>query len=60
MTGFRLKATIHDTVTGFPPGLEKWETIFQSGKSQGIFIRLEKLGKSQEFYQKFGKLEETY
>ena len=38
---------------GFPLGLEnlenleKWEGIFQSGKSQGIFNRLEKSGKSQ-------------
>ena len=34
--------------TGFPLGLEnleKWEGIFQSGKSQGILIRLEKSGK---------------
>ena len=37
-------------VTGFPLGLEnleKWEGIFQSGKSQGILMRLEKSGKSQ-------------
>ena len=40
-------------VTGFPLGLEnlenleKWEGIFQSGKSQGILNRLEKSGKSQ-------------
>ena len=39
--------------TGFPLGLEnlenleKWEGIFQSGKSQGILKRLEKSGKSQ-------------
>ena len=36
---------------GFPLGLEnleKWEGIFQSGKSQGILNRLEKSGKSQE------------
>ena len=38
---------------GFPLGLEnlenleKWEGIFQSGKSQGILNRLEKSGKSQ-------------
>ena len=37
--------------TGFPLGLEnlenleKWEGIFQSGKSQGILNRLEKSGK---------------
>ena len=40
-------------ITGFPLGLEnlenleKWEGIFQSGKSQGILNRLEKSGKSQ-------------
>ena len=36
--------------TGFPlrlENLEKWEGIFQSGKSQGILNRLEKLGKSR-------------
>ena len=36
--------------TGFPLGLEnleKWEGIFQSGKSQGILNRLQKSGKSQ-------------
>ena len=34
--------------TGFPLGLEnleKWEGIFQSGKSQGILNRREKSGK---------------
>ena len=41
------------SLTGFPLGLEKlenlekWEGIFQSGKSQGILNRLEKSGKSQ-------------
>ena len=40
-------------IPGFPLGLEKlenlekWEGIFQSGKSQGILNRLEKSGKSQ-------------
>ena len=37
-------------LAGFPLGLEnleKWEGIFQSGKSQGILTRLEKSGKSQ-------------
>ena len=40
-------------LSGFPLGLEnlenleKWEGIFQSGKSQGILNRLEKSGKSQ-------------
>ena len=42
-----------DHPAGFPLGLEnlenleKWEGIFQSGKSQGILNRLEKSGKSQ-------------
>ena len=49
-------AIIHrlaNSATGFPLGLEKlenlekWEGIFQSGKSQGIFNRLEKSGKNQ-------------
>ena len=34
--------------SGFPlrlENLEKWESIFQSGKSQGILNRLEKSGK---------------
>ena len=42
--------------SGFPLGLEnlgKWEGIFQSGKSQGILNRLEKLGKTT---QNTGKL----
>ena len=42
--------------TGFPLGLEnleKWEGIFQSGKSQGILNRLEKSG---NFTQNTGKL----
>ena len=36
-------------LSGFPLGLEnleKWEGIFQSGKSQGILNRLEKSGKT--------------
>ena len=43
---------------GFPLGLEnleKWEGIFQSGKSQGILNRLEKSGK---ITQNTGKLKE--
>ena len=42
-----------EPITGFPLGLEKlenlekWEGIFQSGKSPGILNRLEKSGKSQ-------------
>ena len=41
--------------SGFPLGLEKWEGIFQSGKSQGILKRLEKSGK---ITQNTGKLRE--
>ena len=44
--------------TGFPLGLEnleKWEGIFQSGKSQGILTRLEKSGK---ITQNTGKMRE--
>ena len=47
--------------TGFPLGLEnlenleKWEGIFQSGKSQGILNRLEKSGKSQGKSTKYWK-----
>ena len=33
---------------GFPLGLEKWEGIFQSGKSQGILNRLETSGKTTQ------------
>ena len=39
---------LHSIITGFPlrlENLEKWESIFQSGKSQGILNRLEKSGK---------------
>ena len=45
-------------MTGFPLGLEnleKWEGIFQSGKSQRILNRLEKSGK---ITQNTGKLRE--
>ena len=49
--------------SGFPLGLEnleKWEGIFQSGKSQGILNRLEKSGKSQgkshKILEKLGNL----
>ena len=47
----------------FPPGLEirenleKWEGIFQSGKSQGILSRLEK---SVNFTQNTGKFGKNY
>ena len=48
-------------LSGFPLGLEnlenleKWEGVFQSGKSQGILTRLEKSGK---ITQNTGKLRE--
>ena len=48
----------HAEWTGFPlrlENLEKWEGIFQSGKSQGILNRLEKSGK---ITQNTGKLRE--
>ena len=50
---FHVISDISDMRTGFPlrleklENLEKWEGIFQSGKSQGILNRLEKSGKSQ-------------
>ena len=43
-------------LTGFPLELEnlkKWEGIFQSGKSQGRFNRLEKSGKITQNTGKF-------
>ena len=46
--------------TGFPLGLEnleKWEGIFQSGKSQGILYRLEKSGKITQNTGKLWELE---
>ena len=62
--------TVFDVFTMVKPGfplrlenlenLEKWEGIFQSGKSQGIFNRLEKSGKSQgkshKILEKLGNL----
>ena len=51
-------AKLFYSFTGFPLGLEnleKWEGIFQSGKSQGILNRLEKSGK---ITQSTGKLRE--
>ena len=51
------------TLTGFPLGLEnlenleKWEGIFQSGKSQGILNRLEKSGKITQNTGKLRKFE---
>ena len=49
-TRFAPNLTEIQVKAGFPLGLEnleKWEGIFQSGKSQGILNRLEKSGKSQ-------------
>ena len=49
-------------LTGFPLGLEnlenleKWEGIFQSGKSQGILNRLEKSGKITQNTGKYWNL----
>ena len=37
----------NNCIAWFPLGREKWESIFQSGKSQGILNRVEKSGKSQ-------------
>ena len=52
-----------DNGTWFPLGLEirenleKYEGIFQSGKSQGILLRLEKSG---NFTQNTGKIGKNY
>ena len=35
--------------------LEKWEDIFQSGKSRGILNRLETSGKAKENHTKYWK-----
>ena len=45
------------TGTGNLGNLEKWEGIFQSGKSQGILSRLEKSG---NFTQNTGKIGKNY
>ena len=42
-----------NSLPGSPLGLEKWESIFQSMKSQGILFRLEKSG---NFTQNTGKV----
>ena len=55
---FELNPENQKRYSGFPLGLEnleKWERIFQSGKSQGILNRLEKSGK---ITQNTGKLRE--
>ena len=44
------------SLAGFPlrlENLEKWEGIFQSGKTQGILTRLEKSGKITQNTKKF-------
>ena len=52
-----------DQYPWFPPGLEirenleKWEGIFQSGKSRGILSILEKLG---NFTQNTGQIGKNY
>ena len=56
--GLLFQLQIAPCQSGFPLGLEnleKWEGIFQSGKSQGILNRLEKSGK---ITQNTGKLRE--
>ena len=40
--------------------LEKWEGIFQSGKSQGILIRLEKFMENHTKYWKFREFSDKY
>ena len=50
---------LFSNVTGFPLGLEnleKWEGIFQSGKSQGILYGLKKSGKSHKILEKSGNI----
>ena len=53
------RSTVESIFPWFPPGLEirenleKWEGIFQPGKSQGILSRLEKSG---NFTQNTGKI----
>ena len=59
----RLKWNKQRSKAWFPPGLEirenleKWEGIFQSGKSQGILSRLEKSGNFAQNTGKTGKFE---
>ena len=56
-------ARVIHTYAWFPLGLEirenleKWEGIFQSGKSQGILSRLEKSGNFGQNTGKTGKFE---
>ena len=53
MTRVRFHGTIFNmTRTG---KLEKRETIFESGESQGILLRLKRSGKSREFYPEYWK-----
>ena len=49
--------------TGFPlrlENLEKWEGVFQSGKSQGILNRLEKSGKITQNTGEMRKISDKY
>ena len=50
----------NESLAGFPlrlENLEKWEGNFQSGKSQGILNRLEKLGKITQNTEKLREFE---
>ena len=39
-------------ISGFPLGLKKWEDIFQSVKSRGIFEQIRKVKENQRKYWK--------
>ena len=49
--------TVNNLSTWFPLGLGKREGIFQSGKCQGILLRLEK---SEKFTQNTGKIKKLH
>ena len=52
--------SLSNSDSGFPLGLEnleKWEGIFQSGKSQGILNKLEKSGKITQNTEKLREFE---
>ena len=61
--GHSIPFNIAKNMAWFPLGLEirenleKWEGIFQSGKSQGILSRLEKSGNFAQNTGKTGKFE---
>ena len=46
-----------DTITFRLENLEKWDTIFQSGKSYEILIRLEKLGNFIQMLENLGNFD---